>query len=154
MKNKTLDQTADPWGALSAKQKKQIKAGAKEIITSKEDFLQYDRFKFGSADILYDLNHSYAIGRLARAVLDEYSKLLAAAHYDPYVHKDGEPGIQAWTNLDEVPQWILDDYFSTPRADTCPCISRNGKLMRAMYPWDLNSHFEWKFLGGAKPLWD
>ena len=133
----------------SAQQRK----GAKEVLTPKEDFLQYDRFKWRTADIPYDPNHSYSIGRLARTVLDEYSKLLQCRRIHGYIDHKGNYGEVSYIDLDEVPSWIVEAYFSTPRADTCPCISRDGKVIRAMYPWDLEYYFEYAFFGGAH-YWD
>lgn len=129
----------------SAQQRK----GAKEVITPKEDFLQYDRFKLGSADILYDPNHSYAIGRLARVLIDEYSKLIQCRRLHGFIDHKGEYGEVSYVDLEEVPSWIVDLYFSTPRADTCPVLYREGRRIRAMYPWDLEYFYEWKFFGGA-----
>lgn len=124
---------------------KAIKAGAKEVITSKEDFLQYDRFKFGSADIMYDNNHGYAIGRPARVLLDEYTKMLGAREVHTY--EDGHTNI--YTNVDKLPPWIREGALK----DTChtkPFVV--GKDF--YYVYDIENWFEWMFLGGAKPLWD
>ena len=123
---------------------KHIKAGTKEVITTKEEFLTYDRFKFGSADIPYDPNHSYSIGRLARVILDEYSKLLAAR--ERYLW-----GEEYWTftDMDKVPGWIKVDSLKGT-AHTRPFIPGRDFY----YHYDIEDWYEWKFLGGAKPLWD
>lgn len=136
--------------AAKAVSAQQLRDGAKEVIPTEED-LKYDRFKWNSADLPYDPKHSYCIGKLARTLIDEYSKLQKSCHVHSGINHTGVPFAMSYMDMSEVPGWICDSYHKNKLADTCPCIEGVGW---AKYPYDIMDWYNWMFFGGRQPLWD